>query len=424
MGTLHRSVASRWARCRVVEAKVRRDLSGFREEVEGKRFRNPETGNEVLFESLPRKEQARMFAEWRRRQRGDEPRRDRERGLIEIDREKARSEAKRMAEKIQGWKVRDPDEPLGERFLPGMGGPVTLGKMLETSVKGRPRPFPVLLGVGKPVADLWRSGRHFVSGGSVAFRHLGENDDGYPLSLRINLNPKVTYRELQDPKSRDRIEREIYSVMVHEMTHARDVIETPAQQRRREKGIPEGAGTSDHPDEARRKDRERLEGREREYYNRPSEVRAFKRQVAEEVRRELEKIHKVHDFKRDRAREKGDEADDDPEWLPTDAASVMDVLGRSPTWDRMRTWLTPQNRRKVLETVASVVRKFKEDRGGKVARRVAAAWLLRASSFEERIAGRLVASAGAGEDPLEVARLRIARDWVLSSARRGTVAGS
>jgi hypothetical protein len=374
-----RDVAAAWVH-RVVAKQT--ELSEFRQEVESRKFRNPDTGNDVLFVSLPKQEQARIFAEWRRKQRGGDPKPERERGLVEIDREKARDTARRMTEEIGKWKVRAPDEPIGDRFLPGGGGPITYGRMFETSVKGRPRPFPVQLGVGEHGEGLWRAGRHFVSGGGVQFRHLGEKDEGFPISLRINLNPKLTYRELQDPKAASRIEQEIYSVMIHEMTHARDVIETPAQvRRRRKKDIPERPGPHDSPEESEQKEREHFQGREREYYNRPSEARAFKRQVAEEFRRELEKIYKVQEFKHERAKEKGEDIVEDPDWISMDADSVMTMLERSPTWDRVREWLTPANRRKYLETVASIVRTFKEQHGGKVAtRKIAAAWLRKAIS--------------------------------------------
>jgi hypothetical protein len=376
-----RDVAAAWAR-RILAKQSQ--LSEFRQDVEGRKFRNPDTGNDVLFVSLPKKEQARIFAEWRRKQKGVEPKPERERGLVQIDREKARYTARRMAEEIGKWKVRSPDEPVGRLGLPGGGGgPITFGQMFETSVKGRPRPFPVQLGVGGHGEGLWRAGRHYVSGGEVKFRHLGEKDEGFPISLRINLNPKLTYRDLQDPKATSRIEQEIYSVMVHEMTHARDIVETPAQVRRRKKDTPERPGPQDSPEESEQKEREHFQGREREYYNRPSEARAFKRQVAEEVRRELEKAHRVLEFKRDRAKEKGEDFEEDPDWIPMDADRVMSVLDRSPTWDRVKHHLTPQNRRKFLETVASVVRKFKEERGGKVAARgIAAAWLRKAISEE------------------------------------------
>lgn len=53
------------------------DLLGrpeFREAIEGKRYHNPDTGNKVLFDSLPQKEQHRIYLEWYRSQRREQQR--------------------------------------------------------------------------------------------------------------------------------------------------------------------------------------------------------------------------------------------------------------------------------------------------------------------------------------------------------------
>jgi len=314
--------------------------SQFRQEVEGQRFRNHETGNDVKFVSLPRREQARIYAEWRRKQRGDEPRKEKERGLVPIDKKKARAEAKRLADRVSDWKVRDPEEEIGKRFLPGMGREIQMGKMFFESVSGRPRPLKIVLN-HKPSQGLWTAGRHFVTGGMVNFVHTGRNDkSAYPTELIINLDSSRRYEQFTDPKNRDRIEREIYSVLIHEMTHARDLVESlNARERHKEKS--EKGGVS-------------------EYHNRPSEVRAFKRQVADEIWSALERMH---------------EDEDEPDWIGAGSENVMELLSNSTTWHRVRHFLTPENRKEFLKTMASVVRKFKENRGGKVARRVAAAWL-------------------------------------------------
>lgn len=60
-----------FGRVLVAELKGRPE---FRQEIEGKRFRNPDTGNKVLFDSLPEKEQRRIYLEWwrgRRKEQGD-----------------------------------------------------------------------------------------------------------------------------------------------------------------------------------------------------------------------------------------------------------------------------------------------------------------------------------------------------------------
>lgn len=362
-------------------------LSEFRQEVDGKTFRNPDTGNEVLFQGLPRPEQARIFSEWRRRQRGDEPRKERERGLIEIDKEDARERAKHIAETAKRWQVRDPDERIGDRFTPGMGrGYVTMGTLNLTDVRGRKFERPLRLALGERNPELWKAGRKYTTGGRVVTRQTGEDDPGTPMYVQVELNPDRMYAEMAEAGRK--LEDEIYSILIHEITHARDVLMT---QRELKKHRKKHETPEDTPPALR------TEAENREYYNKPTEVRAFKRQVAEEVRRELEKRHRVHDFKKDLAekkREKGEDVDfdDDPDWIDMDAEAVMGLLDKSITWDRVRHYLTPKNRRRFLESVASVVRKFKEDRGGKVAaHRIVAAWFRRAVSqkYLDKLLGKV-----------------------------------
>jgi len=350
-----RNVAQAWMRLHVAK-KPSGQLSQFRQEVEGRKFRNPDTGNEVQFVSLPKSEQAKIFAQWRRQQRGDEPRKERERGLIKVDKEDARERAKHIADTARKWLVRDPDERIGDRFTPGMGrGYITMGTLDITDVRGRKFERPLRLTVGKPNPELWKADRKYTTGGRVVTRQTGENDPGMPMYVQVDLNPDRTYKEMAD--GADKLEREIYSILIHEMTHAQDVLMTQRDLKRHKDKhtVPE-----DTPNSLR------TEAENREYYNKPTEVRAFKQQVSDEVRSELERMY---------------EDEDDADWISMDSEAVMEMLGKSTTWSRVKGYLSRPNKRKFLETVASVVRKFKEDKGGKVAaRKVAAAWLRQAIS--------------------------------------------
>ena len=58
-----------FGRVLVAELKTRPE---FRSYVDGKRFRNPDTDNKVLYESLPEKDQRRIYLEWWRTQRRDQ----------------------------------------------------------------------------------------------------------------------------------------------------------------------------------------------------------------------------------------------------------------------------------------------------------------------------------------------------------------
>lgn len=55
----------------------------FLKSVSGRRFRNPETGNEVFFQSLPPAEQAKIYSEWGTQERVRRQEESRERAGIE-----------------------------------------------------------------------------------------------------------------------------------------------------------------------------------------------------------------------------------------------------------------------------------------------------------------------------------------------------
>lgn len=74
----------------------------FRNFVEGRRFRNPDTENDVLYDSLPEKEQRRIYLEWWRAQKRQvDPKPD----------EKALAERRKEVEKTNPWAI-----PLWEYY--------------------------------------------------------------------------------------------------------------------------------------------------------------------------------------------------------------------------------------------------------------------------------------------------------------------
>ena len=64
----------------------------FQKHVEGKRYRNPETDNKVLYKSLPQKEQRRVYLEWWRAQRREDEGKARDPKKLEEKRQKIERE--------------------------------------------------------------------------------------------------------------------------------------------------------------------------------------------------------------------------------------------------------------------------------------------------------------------------------------------
>ena len=117
----------------------------------------------------------------------------------------------------------------------------------------------------------------------------------------VYINSTRTPRELLE--NLEAVEREVFSVLIHETTHLRDLLTHK----------PEG-----YRDDAL------------VYHNEPAEVRAFMQQIADEV---LEHLGGAE---------------------PT-GASMREALKASATWRRVADSLTPANRRLVLRGVSTAV---------------------------------------------------------------------
>ena len=295
----------------------------FQKLVKGKGFRNPDTGKKVSFEDLPSREQARIFALWRSRHK-DKEKPLKVRGLIKVDKKTAKEFADKVADEVKRWRVRNPDERIGDHFYPSLGNAdrrVPIEDIEVTDVRGRKHYVPVSLDLGFFTSEHHKnnleemSGNKYFTGGALYQKHRDERDPGFPINLVLRLNPDVSYRELAE--NSDRVAKDAYGLLIHEMTHAQDVLETPRQLKRI------------------RKKKEPLAVK---YYNRPTEVRAFKQQVADFFEKELEK--------------KG---------LPDGGArGILDMLEGSPTWRRVRPFLSKENKQNFLRTMASIYQKHKK----------------------------------------------------------------
>jgi len=142
----HRGFARRLAR----ELRTRPE---FREHVEGKRFRNPETGNEVLYDSLPQREQRRIYLEWwrtrRREERGD------------ASDPKKLEERRREAERRSPWAL-----PLWEYFDRVQEG---AGKKHHAPGAIETRTVADLAHLGPPEEDKVKIGEKELGGTSFDF---------------------------------------------------------------------------------------------------------------------------------------------------------------------------------------------------------------------------------------------------------------
>lgn len=180
-------------------------------------------------------------------------------------------------------------------------------------VRGFPVHAPIEVRAKESKGD-WTSPRKYIAGGVVKQRFQPDSR-GMPKGYGSKIGFVIYVNQLISPEeilaNLPKVKKEVYSVLIHEMTHMRDLILHPSVE---------------------------LKGQDPEdpevYYNRPSEVRAFMQQVADEVIEYAEEVGK-----------------DDPFFLYLNTRFVERALEKSPTWERIREALNPQNTRLVLRGV-------------------------------------------------------------------------
>jgi len=208
-----------------------------------------------------------------------------------------------------------PDAPLMEQ-MSNMKHLFRVGQsrqMRTKDVRGNDITVPVMVDGVKP--KFKNLSRLFITGGSVTSQGQ-EGKWGHPWKLYIKIDGSVPPEAWLDRLNKKTIYRELFSILIHEVTHLRDMLPT--------------VGPVEHED---------ADAAAKDYYNRPHEVRAFMQQIADEVETEMEKIAK-----------------DTEGWgLDTSWDFIEDRLYNSKTWNRMKTFLEPKNKKLLLKATARVV---------------------------------------------------------------------
>ena len=161
--------------------------------------------------------------------------------------------------------------------------------------------------------------RFYVAGGGAKGYYHPDgrgSPTGYKLftTLYVLFNSNRTPQELLDNLHQG-VHKELLSVLRHEVTHLKDLIRPRDDSK---------LTTPDDPSA---------------YYNEPAEVRAFMRQITDEV---IEFAHEV--------------GKDDPFFLYLDTKFVQRALEKSKTWDRISPALNDRNERLILKAVSTALR--------------------------------------------------------------------
>ena len=214
---------------------------------------------------------------------------------IRLDKAMIKREAEQLAEKI--WRLVK-DRPWEE----GIGKLVLNFELTITNVAGEMIPVIVVVKskeVGRPPNPRRLSVRDVVTGGGAG------TAKGKPAIL-MNVNANYYPRHFSPDSF---LERELYEMMLHELTHISDKY-------KKKKPTTQRVRTVEEIDPV-------------EYYNDPGEVKAYMQEVVEQVRRYFPKIYK-HRGRKD---------------------AMKFSLKMSSTWNMIEPHLNRRNRNKILSAV-------------------------------------------------------------------------
>lgn len=203
----------------------------------------------------------------------------------------------------------DPTDPLHSQrgYHPKSWG-FRAGQYRTEDVMGSP--VTVAVAVGSKRRQLgFHGSRQYIAGGFFrAIGHVGEKGSKYLMGVTLDSSksPQQILANL------NQVQKEVYSVLIHEVTHLRDVIKIKKP----------------------REDTEDFQGKAQGYYSDFSEVRAFMQQIVDEVIIEVER-----------------QGDADLLWGGVHLDSLESLLGVAPTWNRVQSHLTPRARKILLKGV-------------------------------------------------------------------------
>ena len=224
---------------------------------------------------------------------------------------------------VRQLRTRKGDEDKALWLARGLGGwKIELQKrFVTTSVHG----YPVSVKVHVDLRQMEDERvREFVTGGMV--RGIFHSDwKGRPTGKKVNtdlvihLNSNKSVSEIKK-EARGKLFKELVSVLRHELVHMKDVISAPKSTK-----AGETLGTADLANQ--------------DYYNDPMEVRAFMRQIADEV---IEYAHNL--------------GKEDPWWLVLNRHFVDNALDASKTWNRVEQHINRKTEKKLRQGAAAALR--------------------------------------------------------------------
>lgn len=184
-----------------------------------------------------------------------------------------------------------------------------LGNDIETLVLVKSERAPKRLGM--------------ITGGGAGTTSRGKQ------AIQINLNGSWTPDEFSEPSSsfgRQNLPKELFSILLHELTHIADIFKKKRETTRR----------------VLREDEVDLE----DYYNRPEEVKAYMQDVADEVLSRLPKLKEMHES---------------AERNVSFNKMIKQSLVLSDSWERIEPYLSRQNKKKIMSAVYREAEDWRDD---------------------------------------------------------------
>lgn len=217
---------------------------------------------------------------------------------------------KKLAETLQG---------VIEKKTKNQSGPLGRSVLVEALPFDIKRADGVELDIFIRILTIPTSSRYFVVSGGIGKTRSGQT------AIVIHFNGSEDAEAIhKSAAGSDLIANEIYKVLIHEVTHAADI-------------LGKGYGLSE----------EEAQAKPEVYYNDPSEIRAYLQEILEELENRIKYYPKfVTMFK---GRGKG----------------LMNLMNMSSTWKELEPYLTESNKRLILKSVALKVDQWESEQGRK-----------------------------------------------------------
>lgn len=213
---------------------------------------------------------------------------------IRVDRSKIRKAVDFVVKRLKVLAGRYPNQTIAQAL--GRNGEYRVGVYRTKDVRGKALEAPIFVVRGRSSVSKWT----FVDRAGFRSRASGKGE------ITLDLNPNLSIDHML--ANERQLRKQLASLLTHEVVHLRDVLKSKDD--------------------------------EKSYWSRPHEVRAYMRQIVDEVEEWAEEY----------AKEMG--------WFKADGDTLDNALRNSRIWGEFGSKFTPAGRKKIMKAVATKLSKL------------------------------------------------------------------